>query len=456
MKSSKKIRVWLLTGIFILAASVSGRVLQEARIGATYPRRLMSTDTGPHFARKLEDSYAVAQSSGSANMTDASESLGKHVDKAWILVAGFGSALFLVIAISVSAIAYFRYKRRSTAVSPWKQGMSGQLQRVFDTTAPLLKREEVEVACEDFSNIIGQSSDNIMYKGTLPNGTEIAATSMRVSVENWSTAKELSFRRKVEALARMKHPHLVNLVGYSSEEEPFTRILVFEYASNGTLHDHLHNKESEHLDWATRMRIVMGAAHGLAYMHHELVPSASHLSLDASSIFLTDDYAAKVANFGVSKMSMTTTNRGQKNSWLAPRVIGFDDSEGISDRHSPDFESNIYSFGVLLLEVISGRIPQSELTGNLVDWANEYLSDSKMVWYMIDPSLKTYNHDELVALCKIVSVCLASRNRRPSMRKVTSMLAEVLKLTPESVGPKSTALLWAQLELNDDNSDQQC
>jgi serine/threonine protein kinase len=405
----------------------------------------MSTDA---FARKLVAEIPAATDA------EASPSGGKHVDKAWIYLAGFGSALLLVIVVSVAAIAYFRYKRRSTAVSPWKQGMSGQLQRVFDTTAPLLKREEVEVACEDFSNIIGQSSDNVMYKGTLPNGTEIAATSMRVSVENWSTQKELSFRRKVEALARMKHRHLVNLVGYSSEEEPFTRILVFEYASNGTLHDHLHNKESEHLDWATRMRIAMGAALGLSYMHHELLPPASHLNLDSSSIFLTDDYAAKVANFAVSKMSMTTTARGQKSTWLTPRVDH--DSETLSDRHSPDFESNIFSFGVLLLEVISGRVPQSELTGNLVDWANEYLSDPKMVWYMIDPSLKTYNHDELVSLCKIVSLCLASRNRRPSMRKVTSMLAEALKLSPESVGPKSTALLWAQLELNDDTSDQQC
>lgn len=386
---------------------------------------------------------------------DAIPSSGKHMDKAWVYLAGFGSALFLVIVISVAAIAYFRYKRRSTAVRPWKQGMSGQLQRVFDTTAPLLKREEVEVACEDFSNIIGQSSDNVMYKGTLPNGTEIAATSMRVSVENWSTQKELSFRRKVEALARMKHAHLVNLVGYSSEEAPFTRILVFEYASNGTLHDHLHYKESEHLDWATRMRVVMGAAHGLAYMHHELVPPASHLNLDSSAVFLTDDYAAKVANFGVSKMSMAPAHRAQRSSWLAPRVVGYDEAEGVADRHSPDFESNIYSFGVLLLEVISGRVPQSERTGSLVDWANEYLGDPKMVWYMIDPALKTYNHDDLVALCKIVALCLASRNRRPSMRKVTAMLAEVLKLTPEAVAPKSTALLWAQLELNDDISDPQ-
>nr|XP_024396494.1 probable inactive receptor-like protein kinase At3g56050 [Physcomitrium patens]XP_024396503.1 probable inactive receptor-like protein kinase At3g56050 [Physcomitrium patens] len=288
--------------------------------------RRLGVGFGCHVMRRL-----LLQGSPNVLSTPTPTSSQK-LSKGVIYLVGFGLALVLVIAISISTIAYYCYKRRSTAVSPWKQGMSGQLQRMFDTEASLLRREEVEVACEDFSNIIGSSLDNIVYKGTLSNGTEIAATSMRVSVENWSSQKELSFRRKVEALERMKHPYLVNLVGYCSEEEPFTRILVFEYASNGTLRDHLHNKESEHLDWATRMRIIMGTAYGLSYMHHELVPPASHLDLDSNSIFLTDDYAAKVANFEVSKMSLARNER-QKHSWLAPRVVGYDDSEG-SDRQS--------------------------------------------------------------------------------------------------------------------------
>lgn len=421
-----------LVGVCALAATVSGRILHESS-----SRRELAAGDPPR----------------------AIESSGGSKPRYWIYLLGFGSALVLVILISVSAIAYFRHKRRSTAVSPWKQGMSGQLQRVFDTTAPLLKREEVEAACEDFSNIIGSSTDNVVYKGTLSNGTEIAATMMRVSSESWTAQKELSFRRKVEALARMKHQHLVNLVGYCSEETPvFTRILVFEYASNGTLYDHLHNKESEHLDWATRMRVIMGAAYGLSYMHHELVPPTSHLNLDAHAIFLTDDYAAKVANFAVSKMAMARSDgdRRKSSSWLgsANVHIGYEDAD--ADRHSPDFESNMYSFGILMLEVISGRVPHSDLHGSLVDWASEYLNDPKMVWYIVDPSLKSHKHDDLVALCKIVSSCLAARNRRPSMRRVVTMLTEVLKLTPESVGPKSSAnMLWAQLELQDDDTNSE-
>jgi hypothetical protein len=85
-----------------------------------------------------------------------------------------------------------------------------------------------------------------------------------------------------------------------------------------------------------------------------------------------------------------------------------------------------------------------------VEWASEYLADPKMVWYMVDPSLKSYNHDELVALCRIASLCLSPKNRRPTMRRVVFMLAEVLGITPELAAPKSSALLWAQLELEDE------
>lgn len=131
----------------------------------------------------------------------------------------------------------------------------------------------------------------------------------------------------------MNHKNFVNLIGYCEEDEPFVRMMVFEYAPNGTLFEHLHGncllrsffyckflvlilvnntsinlkiseayflfnlfsvKEVEHLDWNARMRIVMGTAYCLQYMHHELNPPVAHPSLTSHSIFLTDDYAAKV------------------------------------------------------------------------------------------------------------------------------------------------------------------
>lgn len=125
-------------------------------------------------------------------------------------------------------------------------------------------------------------------------------------------------------LSRVNHKNFVNLIGYCEEDEPFTRMMVFEYAPNGQLSEHLHGKlqqlselvgykrafnkklnyifltfwllvkEAEHLDWITRVRIVMGIAYCLHYMHHDLNPPVAHTHLTTSSIYLTDDYAAKV------------------------------------------------------------------------------------------------------------------------------------------------------------------
>ena len=432
--------VWLLVGLFLLA-SVSGRSLPGVKTDDD--TKLLDASK----SRLLEDYF-----NSTATGETASSEPKSFFARVGIYIVGFGCTIVLIVTISVVAVLYLRHKRRMAAVSPyWRQGMSGQLQGVFETSVPLLGREEVETACEDFSNIIDSSPDSVVYKGTLTNGTEIAALSLQRSGATWEQHSELSFRNNVKALARMNHPHLVNLIGYCSQEEPWTRIFIFEYASNGTLYDHLHNKdnkETEHLTWAARMRVIVGAACGLKYMHHELMPPTSHVNFGADTVFLTDDYSAKVSNARATKIRAPRADP-QKPSWFSLKSIaGYDEAEN----HDHDYESNIYNFGVFLLEVITGRPPQDEQGASIVDWAAEYLGDPKMMWYTVDPALKSHNHDELVALCKIVNMCLAADSQRPSMAEITEMLTDVLRLTPEMVAAKSTASLWAQLELQDDSA----
>lgn len=136
---------------------------------------------------------------------------------------------------------------------------------------PNLKRSELETACEDFSNVIGSSSMGTVYKGTLSSGVEIAVTSLAVeSAKEWPENLESQFRKKVhnelilvknycfhscylfsrfnlilfqiEQLSKVNHKNFVNLIGYCEEQEPFTRMMVFEYAPNGTLFEHLHSE----------------------------------------------------------------------------------------------------------------------------------------------------------------------------------------------------------------------
>lgn len=449
----------VLLGALVFSVSLA---MVSGRVGGTFPGGVVARATIEKSGNTTSGSLMIPASSPlSSPAADNSRTV-------FILnVLGIGTAVLLAICVVMLVFVTWRYKLRRSEVFPansWITGLSGQLLRPFEMSAPLLSREELEVACEDFSNIIGYSPDGVVYKGTLSNGTEVAVTSIRMRAADWSPASELSFRRKVEALARMKHKHLVNLLGYCTEESPFTRMLVFEYASNGTLADHLHNpKEAEHLDWPTRMRIVMGAACGLEYMHHDLTPPCSHLSFDSNAVYLTDDYAAKLANFGIARMLSATISKGgggsadhgrmqKQSSWAGGNGGGHSDEWEGNDRHCPGFESNMYNFGVFLLETVSGRPSYCEPGGNLVDWAAEFLNDPKQARHLVDPSLKSHNADELLALCKIVNICLSNKGyKRPSMRKVSQMLADGLKMTPDAASCKVSPLLWAQLEILDDS-----
>ncbi|XP_024983398.1 protein MALE DISCOVERER 1-like isoform X3 [Cynara cardunculus var. scolymus] len=210
--------------------------------------------------------------------------------KCRILIAISCIVLLLIIGI---ALCFVCRTRAVKTIGPWRSGISGQLQKAFVTGVPKLNRTELETACEDFSNIIEAKESYTLYKGTLSSGVEICVASTTIaSLKDWSKRAELGFRKKIDALSRVNHKNFVNLIGYCEEDEPFVRMMVFEYAPNGSLSEHLHVEELEHLDWSLRMRIIMGTAYCLEYMH-ELNPPIPHTNLNATLIRLTDDYAPK-------------------------------------------------------------------------------------------------------------------------------------------------------------------
>ncbi|KAG5517061.1 hypothetical protein RHGRI_037717 [Rhododendron griersonianum] len=302
---------------------------------------------------------------------------------------------------------------------------------------PKLNRAELESACEDFSNIIDTIDGCTIYKGTLSSGVEIAVASTAIySAKDWSKRSEVVYRKKINTLSRVNHKNFVNLIGFCEEEEPFTRMMVFEYAPNGTAFEHLHVKEVEHLDWNARMRIIMGTAYCLQYMH-ELNPPVAHSNLTTTSIFLTDDYAAKIAeiSFGTGASSKS-------------KISGENDSEHSELPPFSDPETNVYSFGIMLLEIISGKLPNKEEQGPLVNWAAQYLSDKRNISYMIDPTLKSFKNNELDIICEVIQDCIQQDARkRPTMKEITSRLREVIAITPDAATPRLSPLWWAELEI---------
>jgi serine/threonine protein kinase len=275
-----------------------------------------------------------------------------------------------------------------------------------------------------------------VYKGTLSSGVEIAVASTAIAEsKEWTRAMEMAYRRKIDTLSRINHKNFVNLIGYCEEDDPFNRMMVFEYAPNGTLFEHLHDKETEHLDWSARMRIIMGTAYCLQHMHG-MNPPMAHTDFNSSEIYLTDDYAAKV-----SEIPFNLEAR------LNPKKHVSGDLEQTSLLLPPEPEANVHSFGVLMLEIISGKLSFSDEYGSIEQWASKYLEKDDL-GEMIDPSLKTFKEEELEVICDVIRECLKTEQRqRPSMKDVAEQLKQVINITPEKATPRSSPLWWAELEI---------
>ncbi|CAM8967327.1 unnamed protein product [Rhodiola kirilowii] len=343
------------------------------------------------------------------------------------------AASFLLVVVSFIGVKICQNQKLVT-VQPWKTGLSGQLQKAFVTGVPKLKRSELEAACEDFSNIIGTLSDgSIMFKGTLSSGVEIAVTSAAVTFnKDWTKQLEAQFRKKVGTLSKVNHKNFVNLLGFCEEEEPFTRMMVFEYAPNGSLFEHLHIKEAEHLDWRMRLKVAMGVAYCLEHMH-QLSQSAIHENLQSSCIFLTEDYAAKVSVLSLLNEIMDSKMTQKSNE--PQKTL------------SASLQKNVYSFGGLLLELISGRHLLLE-EKPVKDWVTKFLQADEPLEALVDPTLNSFSTEELKKMLDVIRECLQTDpKRRPSMSDVARWLRDITKITPEEAIPKVSPLWWAELEI---------
>nr|GMD69242.1 probable inactive receptor-like protein kinase At3g56050 [Ipomoea batatas] len=361
----------------------------------------------------------------------------KNFRRYMVYVLG-GIAGAIVLVVIGSLMYFFCRNNKVVTVKPWATGLSGQLQKAFVTGVPKLQRSELETACEDFSNIIGSLPNGTVYKGTLSSGVEIAVTATAArSGGHWSENVETQFRNKacqvIDTLSKINHKNFVNLIGYCKEENPFTRMMVFEYAPNGTLFEHLHIKESEHLDWSMRLRIAMGIAYCLEYMY-QLNPPIVHRNLQSSSVYLTEDYAAKLSDF---------------NFWNEVIAAKKGESEPSDLQSSDEDEDCIFSFGLILFEMITGKLlPYSDGNGSLENWVTGCLKEGKPHTEMVDRTLKSYGEKELEKLFALMKDCILSDpTQRPAVKEVVSRLKEITAMGPDGAMPKTSPLWWAELEI---------
>ncbi|KAG8052967.1 hypothetical protein GUJ93_ZPchr0001g32764 [Zizania palustris] len=377
------------------------------------------------------DADSAAVQSAAANQSIGEASRAKYSKWAYFIIL---PAAILLISLIVLTILVWR-KRGRAQIGPWKTGLSGPLQKAFVTGVQKLNRTELEAACEDFSNIINTFPSCTVFKGTLSSGVEISVVSTAISsIKEWPRSSETCFRKKIDTLSRVNHKNFNNLLGYCLENQPFMRMMVFEFASNGTLSEHLHLKEFEHLDWAARIRIIMGVAYCLQYMHHELSPPVVINDMRSDTIFLTDDYAAKIADVGVWREVATKAKNAKEES-------------SSRSESPPDLASNVYCFGTLLIEIISGKLPEADDHESICNWASGHLK-GKSYPNLVDASLKDHNGNELEAVCEVIQECIhPDSSQRPTMRDVTQKLRGVLAVSPEAAAPRLSPLWWAELEI---------
>ncbi|XP_022155497.1 probable LRR receptor-like serine/threonine-protein kinase At1g63430 [Momordica charantia] len=356
-------------------------------------------------------------------------------------------SLFLVAVLT----AVQKFNRKSSIILPWKKVGSRKYYAPVYVDPEILKdvtrfsRQELELACEDFSNIIGSSPNSLVYKGTMKTGPEIAVISMSMKEEQWTGYLELYFQTEVADLARINHENTGKLLGYCRESSPFTRMLVFEYASNGTLYEHLHYGEACQLSWTRRMKIILGIARGLKYLHTELQPPFTISLLNSNAVYLTDDFFPKLIDFESWK---TILSRSEKNSG----AIGSQGAicvlpNSLEARHL-DVQGNIYAFGVLLLEIISGRPLYCKDKGNLLDWAKDYIEMPEVMSYVVDPELKHFRYEDLEVICEVVNLCIHPQpSKSLSMKELCTMLETRID-TSVAIEFKASSLAWAELALS--------
>ncbi|CAN6458412.1 unnamed protein product [Victoria cruziana] len=285
----------------------------------------------------------------------------------------------------------------------------------------------------------GTGSFGSVYEAYLLDGRHVAIkraeapSPSAIYVRHYHQDNEHAFQAELAFLSRLNHKNLVQLIGFCEEEmTELERLLVYEFMSNGSLHDHLHRKDESRLhDWVLRIRVALDAARGIEYLHTYAVPPIIHRDIKSANILLDATWTAKVADFGLSLMG--PVDESGHLSLRAAGTVGYMDPEYYRLQQLTT-KSDVYSFGVVLLELLTGykaihKVQVGSSPRNVVDFAVPFVVSDE-IHQVLDrrlPPPTPYEIEAVTYVGYLAADCVSLEGKdRPSMTEVVSSLERAL------------------------------
>ncbi|MCL7046294.1 hypothetical protein MKW94_021222 [Papaver nudicaule] len=303
----------------------------------------------------------------------------------------------------------------------WKAFPSRSFRKFQEGPSSMFRKfsyKETKKATNSFNTIIGQGGFGTVYKAQFSDGFVAAVKRM----DKVSEQAEDDFCREMELFGRLHHRHLVSLRGFCVDRGE--RFLMYEYMENGSLKDHLHSTGKTPLSWQTRIQIAIDVANALEYLHFYCEPPLCHRDIKSSNILLDENFVAKVADFGLAHASKTGEISFEPVNTDIRGTPGYMDPEYVVNEELTE-KSDVYSYGVLLLELVTGRRAIQD-SRNLVEWSQIYMAAESRLPELVDPNIgESFDLEQLLTIVSIIRWCTQREGRaRPSIKQVLRVLYE--------------------------------
>ncbi|XP_073107667.1 LRR receptor-like serine/threonine-protein kinase IOS1 isoform X2 [Elaeis guineensis] len=404
----------------------------------------------PKALRQKQENGFLETENNPGLCTNGNECVDDHGKKktlATAVIVVIAVILASLILLAIIVVVVRRQRRRKTPTPPSPIKLQPEKATSIEDQAVLPENRgftflELKTITNNFERVLGKGGFGIVYYGRLRDGTEVAVKLRAHTVaqesmfsesqieESDSKAQRIKeFQAEALLLSRVHHRNLVSLIGYCKDNNCLG--LVYEFVAQGNLKNHLTDKDGTGrvLNWRERLRIAVDAALGLEYLHRGCAPPIIHRDVKTSNILLSQNLVAKIADFGLSK-AFLTDDHTHVSTEVVVGTLGYMDPE-YHDTFQLNEKSDIYSFGVVLLELITSlpAVLKNPDRGHIVQWVQQQLAKGEIT-DVVDVGLKgEYNINSIWKVIDTAMKCtMPTASQRPTMTQVVIQLKESLQL----------------------------